>query len=101
MIEPIRPSDVINSKKYLVPDEIIEAFNEIVEERYDLESGEAVFQYDEVMCIIVSKTGTRYTSSEIDKWILSVEEVFVEWDVKVGVTEDAYLKFTFTPRSLE
>jgi len=94
--KPITPAEVVKLKVALIPDKIIEAFNELIAENY---SGEySSFTEKRVVARIVKK---GISSSEVyaNHW-LDVEDVYrkggwkVEYD-KPGYNEDYEATFTF------
>lgn len=87
MVEPIKPDEVVEQKQKLFPDEVMEAFNELIAENY--QNGSATFQQNEVVKRIVEKKGCE--SAEIFKnhW-LDVEDVYRNAGWKVEYDKPAY-----------
>lgn len=98
-VKPITPSEVAGQKRESFPDEVFEAFNEII--AANCVNGRSNFTQDAVVKLMVSK-GLK--SAEIfDKHWLDVEEVYREagWKVeydKPGYNEDYSSNFTFTAK---
>jgi hypothetical protein len=101
-VKPITPAEVPDVKAAAFPDEVLEAFNECIAERF---SGyQAVVSQDEVVDRIVSKLNRAEigaTRGEVFRrgW-LDVEEVYEKagWIVsydKPGFNEDYPASFTF------
>lgn len=53
MTEPIKPDEVVRIKEQLFPDEVVEAFNEIIAERYV--GGVASFRIEDVVKKMMKK----------------------------------------------
>lgn len=96
-MKPIRPSEVVNSKKDYLPDEVFEAFNELISK--DFYKGAATVKQPEVAALIAKKLGI--TDAEVyKKHYLDVESVYEKagWIVKYdrpGWNEsgEAYFRF--------
>jgi hypothetical protein len=101
-IEPIKPRDVISAKVKSIPPQVIEAFNELITERFLV--GRANFNQDEVIERILSKFPKKRAPDRshifASHW-LDVEDVYrqqgwkVEYD-KPGYAETYPATFTFT-----
>jgi hypothetical protein len=80
-VEPIKPNEVIRRKEERIPDEVIEAFNEMILDNWDGRS--STFQQKEVVDLIVKNTNL---SVEIifNKHYLDIETIFERagWIVK-------------------
>jgi len=108
--KPITPNEVAGKKAQLLPNEVIESFNELI--ALNFEDGSSVFKQDEVVKLIRNKM-----SVDIDKifencW-LDVKPIYEEagWTVeynkpgpglsydKPGFNESYPATFTFTKKS--
>ena len=104
MTEPIKPKDIVSAKKESMPDQVIEAFNELIAEKWD-GSSSTVKQSDAVKRII-SKFGWDKTQSNelFDNHWLDVEPIFrkagwkVEYD-KPGFNETYPATYTFEKKT--
>ena len=96
---PIKPGEVVKQKKESFPDEVFEAFNELIGEKF---SGYcAQFKQDSVVVRMVQKGLSR--ADIFDKGWLDVEDVYRThgWDVEYdspGYNESYSATFKFTPR---
>jgi hypothetical protein len=94
--KPVTPKEVVSLKKVLIPDEVIESFNELIAENYL--GGYASFKQKDVVARMVKK-GLKSADIYKNVW-LDVEDIFekagwkVEYD-KPGYNEsyDAYFSF--------
>lgn len=94
--KPIKPSQAVSLKKSTIPDEVIDAFNELIAK--NLSGNYSSFTQDQVVKLIVSK---GIPSNEIyeNHW-LDVEDIYrkegwsVEYD-KPGYNESYAASFTF------
>lgn len=96
-IKPIRPSEVISKKKELLPDEVLEAFNELIAKEWD--GREASFKLKEVVPLIAKKLNIN--SASVNSNWLDVEDIYRKagWKVKYDgpgycETYDAYYVFS-------
>lgn len=103
MTKPLRPEDITEAKRAAVPDEVIEAFNELIAE--DWSGTCATVSQDEVVERILSKlaeAGLDLTRDELfDKGWLDVEDIYRDdgWDVyydKPGYNETYPATFRFS-----
>lgn len=106
MTRPIRPSDVSKVKKSSIPDEVFQAFNELIAEK--MRGKSAVVMQNEVIERILKKMEPKEcTRAQIfDNGWLDVEADYSRsgWSVdydKPGYNEMYEAKFTFTARSLD
>ena len=106
MAAPISPSDVIVKKKEILPDFVIEAFNEIIAKNYS--GGSSKFKQEEIITLIISKmpkdgdTSNRSFRNEIfdNRW-LDIEDIYRKSGWRVVYDSPAYdetypATFTFT-----
>lgn len=102
MIGPIRPSDVVELKRKNIPQEVFEAFNELITEK--LSSGRAtISQSDVVDRILVKMTGAKRAAIFANGW-LDIEPPYTAagWIVsydKPGYNESGAAVFTFVCRA--
>lgn len=94
--KPIRPDEVVNLKKTTIPDEVIDAFNELIARNFDGNS--STFRLSTVIELIVSK-GLISKEIHSNHW-LDVEPVYREegWLVEYdgpGYNESYPATFTF------
>jgi hypothetical protein len=100
MIKPISPKDVVTAKQESMPDNVIEAFNELIAEKWN-GSSSTVKQADAVERIIKKFGWDKEQEDELwdDNW-LDVEPIFrkagwkVEYD-KPGFNESYPATYTF------
>ncbi len=102
-VKPITPDEVVKVKKTIIPNEVIEAFNECIAENWS--DGSANFTQKSVVEKIMEKFLAKGKDPHIKndifskKW-LDVEEIYAEagWEVdydKPGYREDYDADFTF------
>jgi hypothetical protein len=97
---PVRPSEVVKLKKESIPDEVIEAFNEMIAAHFL--GSYACFRQSEVIALIVAKglpRGKIFSSGWLD-----VEDIYRDagWEVeydKPGYNESYPATFTFRKKS--
>ncbi|MCA9354450.1 MAG: hypothetical protein KC877_02945 [Candidatus Kaiserbacteria bacterium] len=95
-IKPLRPKDVVHARKESIPNEMIEAFNELIVEKFNGNS--ATIKLKEAADRVVSKGIDRHEA--FNRGWFDVEDIFrqqgwhVEFD-KPGYNEsyDAYYEF--------
>ena len=103
-VKPISPDEVINKKKKLLPDGVIEAFNELIAKNWD--GNQSVIDQDDVVNLICEKVGDGMGNSAprrlvFDNNWLNVEEIYeaqgweVEYD-KPGYNEVYSASFIFS-----
>ncbi|MFA6421911.1 MAG: hypothetical protein WCV92_00700 [Candidatus Buchananbacteria bacterium] len=99
-VAPIKPSDVAKQKQASFPNEVLEAFNQLIAEKFN--NGYATIRQDDVVAILVAKGLNR---PEIFKkgW-LDVEGIYRKAGWKVAYDKPAYNEsypatFTFSKRS--
>lgn len=98
-VEPITPDDIAGQKRESFPDEVFEAFNEII--AANCVNGRSCFTQDAVVRLMISK-GLEIDEIIAKHW-LDVEEVYRKagWKVgydKPGYNEDYSANFTFTAK---
>ena len=99
-VKPIKPTEVVKAKQTVFPDEVIEAFNELIVK--DFRNGSAIVKQDEVTALICSKMNIH--SQEVcDNHWLDVEDVFRKAGWRVEYDSPAYNEsypatFTFTKK---
>jgi len=105
MTKPLSPHDVHIAKKDVIPDQVIEAFNELIAENYT--NGKAVILQTDAVNRICEKMGLEDDATRIvyDKGWLNVEELYrsegwaVKYDSPVawgGEDFEAYFEFRKT-----
>lgn len=99
-MKPIKPNEVAEAKVNSIPDEVFEAFNELITENFS--NGRAVVQQEDVAKRIRVKMG-RKADGMFDKGWLDVEGVYEKagWRVtydKPGYNEDYEANFTFAKK---
>lgn len=75
MTKPITPDEVTKQKSEALPDQVIEAFNELIAQQWD--GRKASFKQHDVVNLIVSKMEVR-RGEVFDKHWLDIEEVYKE-----------------------
>ncbi len=98
--KPLKPSDVPNLKAQTLPDEVLEAFNEVIAKHFS--GGVATFTQEEVVQLLVSKGFDR--GAIFAKNLLDVEDIYRKegWSVtydKPGYNESYSAKFIFRVKS--
>lgn len=99
-VKPLSPFEA--SAKRVFPDEVIEAFNELISE--NLLSSSATVRQDAAVTRIMAKMPNVTRAQVFDRGWLNVEDVYraegweVEYD-KPGYNESYAAHFTFTRRS--
>lgn len=99
-MKPISPNDVVAQKLKQIPDQVIQAFNELIAKKWN--GSKAVIEQDEVIAKIIAIFFGTITRQEIfDNHWLDVEGVYESegWKVyydKPGYCEtySAYFEFT-------
>lgn len=98
MIKPISPNEVTKAKAKLVPDEVLEVFNELIAINFDGHSSRV--EQDAVASLVAMKMNIRRDAVFAQKY-LDVEDIYREagWEVyydKPGYNETygAYFRFT-------
>lgn len=96
---PIKPSEVVKQKKESFPDEVFEAFNELIAEKFSGYCAE--FKQEAVVARMVAKGLSR--AEIFSKGWLDVEDVYRAqgWDVEYdspGYNESYPATFKFTPQ---
>lgn len=106
-VKPITPAEVPDAKAATFPDEVLQAFNELIAENY--RDGQSVVLQDAVVDRIVAKLNANlgvkpHQRQEVfTRGWLDVEEVYrkagwiVEYD-KLAYNEEYLASFTFTRR---
>lgn len=108
-VQPIKPNEVAALKVNLIPDYVIEAFNQMIAENYKVPSKSATVYQDAVVKRILELSPKEFVESLtpitrqliFDKGWLDIEEIFrsAGWDVKYDKPSydesyEAYFKFT-------
>ena len=95
----ITPSEAISHKESIIPEEVFDAFNEMIVEKID-GNGSATVMQDDVVERIVSKLACN-RQEIFDKHWLDVEKIYRDagWNVKFDKpayceTYQAYFKFS-------
>jgi hypothetical protein len=104
-VKPITPAEVSSEKLASLPDEVIEAFNELIFKNWD--GFEANIRQREVVALIIQKMHLTEKDEQkvFDNHWLDVEEVFqkagwrVEFD-KPGYNETYQASFTFKKKTI-
>lgn len=93
-INPIKPDEVSSKKEDLIPDEVIDAFNECIISEWNGRS--SLFRQDEVIKVIMKKLDAafpekNYTRQNVfdNRW-LDVEDIFRAEGWKVEYDKPAY-----------
>lgn len=96
-VKPLKASDIAKAKKKVIPDAVIESFNEVIAKRFS--DGYARVDQEEVVKLIVGKGIER--EELFENYWLDVEPIFeragwtVEYD-KPGYNESYGAYFIFT-----
>lgn len=96
MTNPIKPNEV--ESKVTKPDEVIEAFNELIQKYWD--GDQATFKQDEIVKLI-SKKMNKKPQFLFDNHYLDIEPIYIKagWKVhydKPGYNETYSETFTFS-----
>lgn len=96
-VKPIRPDEARKKKATVIPDAVIEIFNELIVK--NLSGNRAVIRQDDVVSLIVSRMDVT-RADVFDKHWLDVEAIYEEagWKVeydKPGFNETYPATFTF------
>jgi len=105
-VQPIKPSEVSKLKQTLLPDYVLEAFNELIAKEWDDRS--AIIDQDDIVTLIKQKRATSLNSEQVEDQLfdnnwLDVEPIYrlagwkVEYD-KPGYNESGRAYYTFTKR---
>lgn len=105
MAKPITPAEIGAYKATVIPEAVIEAFNELIAARFT--NGEATVKSSEVELLAVrklKKAGNRHAKAQTlyDNGWMNVEEMYREagWRVKYdrpGYNESYAATYVFTP----
>jgi len=103
-VKPISPEDIKITSEDLIPDEVIEAFNEMIVEKWD--DYKSYFKQKEIVKTIQAKLKISNKDVEeniFNKNYLDVEQMYRElgWDVKYespGYRESFDESFTFSKK---
>ena len=99
-IKPITPESITATKEDLIPDEVIQAFNEMIAEKWD--GSESHFKRNEIVARIKTKMDIEFDCSYLD-----VEKIYEDlgWVVKYESASrgdsDFPPYFTFTKKDEE
>ena len=102
-IKPVEPSEIHLKKKEIFPDEVIDAFNQLIIKNFDGNS--AFIKQEDAIKLIQSKMEITRENLFKNKW-LDVEEIYryYGWNVvydKPGYNETYEPSFTFTKKQRE
>ncbi len=100
MVQPIKPSEVILKKALFIPDEVIEAFNELIAKKWN--GTLAIIKQNEIVELVGAKLSLDSVRPFDRNW-LNVEDIFrdVGWMVvydKPGFNEQYGATYTFTKK---
>lgn len=84
--KPITPKEVVSLKKSLIPDAVIESFNELIAENYSAE--ESSFKLKSVVARMVKK-GLKLKDIHDNGW-LDVEDIYEKAGWKVDYDQPGY-----------
>lgn len=87
MVKPISPGEVTIAKKQMIPDGVIEAFNQTIAKHFNGRS--ASFKQEEVLNLITTKMGVDRAHVFSEKW-LDVEDIYRAEGWKVKYDSPAY-----------
>lgn len=96
-VRPIRPSELAKRKKAVLPNAVLEAFNELIAQHFS--GGSATIKQDDVVTLMVKKGLKR--KEVFERHWLDIEEVYraegwnVEYD-KPAYNESYPATFTFS-----
>jgi len=98
--EPISPCDVPSAKRFLIPDSIIECFNELIVKNFDGNS--SVIYQNQLVDYILKSTNIKREDLFVKNY-LDVERLYSDkgWDVyydKPAYNETYEAHFVFTPK---
>lgn len=100
-VKPISPREVAKSKLSQIPDEVIEAFNELIAESFS--DGCSVVKQSKVVTRIGKKMKKSGNKTKFDNNWLDIEEIYEKngWKVvydQPGFNESYPTTFTFTKK---
>ena len=89
MVEPINPKDVVAEKQKTLPDQVVEAFNELIAENW--RSRSSIVKQKDAVRRIKLKMGLEALNDALwdDNW-LNIEEVYRKVGWKVFYDKPAY-----------
>lgn len=100
VVKPFTPADVVANKKHCIPNEVIEAVNELLAENYH-DGGSITLKQDKIMERVLEKMPHLTRDMVYSQHYMDFEPVFREngWDVYYDSpayceSYDAYFKFT-------
>jgi hypothetical protein len=99
MVKPITPEEITTTKEDLIPDEVIESFNEMIVAKWN--GTESFFRLKEITTVAKRKLNLRKPKKEFDSKWLDVEDIYrrLGWNVVYmspdwGEDYDAYFTFS-------
>lgn len=100
MVKPITPDNVVELKKTVFPDQVFEAFNEMIARNYL--DGKATVKQDDVVDLICEKMNVTSNRIFDNNW-LDVEDIYRTAGWKVNYDKPAYCEsypayFEFTKK---
>lgn len=96
MSKPIKPSDIVEAKSGIIPDEVIDSFNELIAKNWN--GLHAVVYQNDVVALIQSKMKISEEGSNriyVHNW-LDVEDIYEKVGWKVYYCKPAYFE-TYEP----
>lgn len=84
----ISPNEVVAQKQKNIPEIVFEAFNELIAKNFT--GGSATVKQDDIISLILSKSGFLSQQEVFDKGWLNVEEVYRDQGWKVEYDKPAY-----------
>jgi hypothetical protein len=96
-IQPIRPEEVPKVKSDLIPDEVIDAFNDQITIDYRAATGKATIRHKDIIAMIKKKMPEVEKKEIIDKQWLDVEPIYEEFGWKVRYESPSYGDSDFEP----
>jgi len=87
-VKPITPEEITKTKEDFIPDEVIEAFNEMIVEKWN--GTESFFRQKEIVSKIEKKMKLKDTKQMYDEHWLDVEGIYMRLGWKVKYESPSY-----------
>lgn len=88
MREPIRPEEAAARKLDCLPEEVIDAFNDLIAMHYD--GIQAMFSQEEIVNALVDRGVIQHPQEAFDRHLLDVEPVYRAYGWTVTYDKPAY-----------
>ena len=96
MVKPITPAQIEKARKDMIPDEVIEAVNELMIDGWDSASYHTYIRQEELIELVIEKMKNTVARADLfnNHW-LDIERVFVEYGWKITYDSGDPASFSF------